>query len=84
LVSVSAHGDPMTGLDQTFKHYTLEHIISIYRWYGVCYSCKKASKAHSPEEEDDEGTETEGIDVDDAEGGNFDKEDAEEEYIGGF
>jgi len=41
------------------------------------------SRAHSPEEEEDEGTETEGIDVDDAEGGDF-NEDAEEEYIGGF
>jgi len=43
------------------------------------------SGPHSSEEEEDENTETEGIDVDDAEAGDFNKEeDAEEECIGGF
>jgi len=43
------------------------------------------SGPHSSEEEEDGNTETEGIDVDDAEGGDFnEEEDAEEEYIGGF
>jgi hypothetical protein len=41
------------------------------------------SRSHSAEGED-EVTETEGIDVDDAEGGDFDEEDPEDEDIGEF
>ena len=52
--------------------------------HRACIPEPRLSRSHSAEGED-EVTETEGIDVDDAEGGDFDEEeDAEEEDIGEF
>ena len=120
---------------QNSKFGALKYIISIYRWYGAWYSCKRGdvmmkhtkkskippltileshhawitemyvafcpwqikrdhfcvsflcewslSRPHSPEEEEDKNTKTKGIDVDDAERGDFnEEEDTEEKCIG--
>ena len=42
------------------------------------------SGPHSPDSEEEEDENTGGMDVDDAEGGVFNEEDAIEEYVGGF